>query len=45
MENSELDELIRHKNIINHTKALVWPFTTNAGRENGKNNYISGNRY
>ena len=34
--NAELDELIRHKNIINHTKALVRPFTTNAGKENGK---------
>jgi hypothetical protein len=34
--NDELDELIRHKNIINHIKALVWPFTSNAGRENCK---------
>jgi hypothetical protein len=23
---------------------LVWPFTSNAGRENGKKKYISGNR-
>ena len=33
-------ELIRHKNIINHKKSLniklVWPFTSNARRENGK---------
>jgi hypothetical protein len=42
MENktNELDKLIRHKNIINYIKAqrfkLVWPFTSNAGRENGK---------
>ena len=32
-------ELIRHKNIINHKKSLniklVWPFTSNARRENG----------
>jgi len=37
--NDELDELIRNKNIINHkstTIKLVWPFTSNAGRENGK---------
>jgi len=38
--NDELDELIRHRNIINHIKAhrlsWFWPFTTNAGRENGK---------
>jgi len=38
--NDELDELIRHKTIINHIKAqkikLVWPFTSNSGRENGK---------
>jgi hypothetical protein len=38
--NDELDELIRHKNILNYIKAqrfkLVWPFTSNAGRENGK---------
>jgi hypothetical protein len=49
--NDELYELIRHKNIINHIKAqrlkktkirLVWPFTSNAGRENGKKKkYIS----
>jgi hypothetical protein len=27
--NDELDKLIRHKNIINYTKAqLVWPFTS-----------------
>ena len=36
----ELDELIRHKNIINQHKStktkLVWQFTSNAGRENGK---------
>ena len=37
--NVELDELIRHKNITNHTKALVRPFTTNAGRENVKKLY------
>ena len=37
--NTELDELIRHKDIINHTKALVRPFTTNAGRENVKKLY------
>jgi len=24
---------------------LVWPFTLNAGRENGKKKYKSGNRY
>ena len=38
--NDELDELIRHKNIINYLKStkikLVWPFTSNARRENGK---------
>jgi len=37
--NDELDELIRHKNTITHIKhkiKLVWPFTTNVGRENGK---------
>jgi len=38
--NDELDELIRHKNIINHIKAqkikLVWPFISNARKENGK---------
>jgi len=37
--NAELDELIRHKNIINHIKALVGPFTMNAGNENGKKLY------
>jgi hypothetical protein len=34
------DELIKHKNIINYIKAQrlswFWPFTSNAGRENGK---------
>ena len=47
--NDELDELIRHKNTINHTKSqrlikLVWPFTSNARRENGKTKYTSGSR-
>jgi hypothetical protein len=44
--NDELDKLIRHKNTINyikHTDKAVWPFTSNARRENGKK-YISGNR-
>jgi hypothetical protein len=44
----ELDKLIRRKDIINHIKTkkikLVWPFTANAGGENGKEKYISGNR-
>jgi hypothetical protein len=38
--NDELDEIMRHKNIINHIKEkmikLVWPFTLNVGRENGE---------
>jgi hypothetical protein len=45
--NNKLYELIRHKNIINLKKdkdkktkiKLVWPFTSNAGRENGKKVY------
>ena len=43
--NDELDELIRHnKSHKSTTIKLVWPFTSNAGRENGKKKYISGNR-
>jgi hypothetical protein len=38
--NKELDQLIRHKNIINYIKSQsfkwVWPFTSNARRKNGK---------
>jgi len=38
--NDKLNKLIRHKYIINHIKRtkikLVWPFTSNARRENGK---------
>jgi len=38
--NHELDELMRHKNIINHIKVQTlswfWPLTSNVGRENGK---------
>jgi hypothetical protein len=37
--NDKLYELIRHKDIINYKKIrikLVWPFTSNARRENGK---------
>jgi len=35
--NDELDELIRHnKSHKTTTIKLVWPFTSNAGRENGK---------
>jgi hypothetical protein len=44
--NDELDKLVRHKNIINYIKAqrlLVWPFTSNARRENSKKS-INGNR-
>ena len=39
----ELDELIRHKNIINYIKEQTsgcWPFTSNAGRENCKKKSI-----
>jgi len=39
--NDELKELIRYKNIKKKSHKstkikLVWPFTSNAGRENGK---------
>ena len=41
--NGELNELIRHRNIVEYDKShknptvkQVWPFTSNGGRENGK---------
>jgi hypothetical protein len=35
--NDELDELIRHNKSHKSTKIkLVWPFTSNGGRQNGK---------
>jgi hypothetical protein len=40
IKKNESDELIIHKNIINHIQStkikLIWPFITNARRENGK---------
>ena len=41
---SQLCLILRHKIIINYIKStkikLVWSFTSNAGRENGKKSYI-----
>ena len=37
--NGELDKLIRHKLYKSTKVKLVWPFTSNARRQNGKKKY------
>jgi len=47
IKNNELDQLKRHKNIINHIKAQRLSWFGHLHRkpgENGKKKYVSGNR-